>query len=125
MLSSYCASPISGMGTTLAMTGAYNLAGALLQHEEDIPTALEQYEAKMRPVVHLAQKLAPGMPYLMNPETAWGVTILHLISYCIAAIAPIMKVVIRKFGPPASQVPVDDYGFKVPPEMLPEELGSV
>lgn len=57
----YCASPLSGMGTSLALVGAYLLAGELgpassLQ-PESIPTALARYEARMRPYVDTCQKL--------------------------------------------------------------------
>ncbi|KAK0285247.1 hypothetical protein LTR35_005449 [Friedmanniomyces endolithicus] len=70
----YCASPISGMGTTLAFNGAYNLAGAITQHPNDVPAALATYEIKMRPIVDLAQRLPLGgqAPYIINLETAWG-----------------------------------------------------
>lgn len=47
----YCASPVSGMGITLALTGAYNLAGALLRHPTDLNKAFATYEEKMRPTV--------------------------------------------------------------------------
>lgn len=71
------------MGTTLAFVGAYNLAGALKDHLQvntgDLSVPLAKYEEKMRPVVDRAQKLAPGLPRLINPETAWGVLVLHLI----------------------------------------------
>lgn len=118
----YCASPISGMGTTLAMTGAYNLAGSLLQQGVEPSKAFQQYEATMRPVVEVAQKLAPGMPYLVNPETAWGVMVLHVFCYCMALLAPVMKGVIKRYGPPASRVLVNDYGIKDQPDMSAEEF---
>lgn len=57
----YCASPLSGMGTSLALVGAYLLAGELghansLQ-PEGIPAALRRYESRMRPYVDTCQKL--------------------------------------------------------------------
>ncbi|KAF3762011.1 FAD/NAD(P)-binding domain-containing protein, partial [Cryphonectria parasitica EP155] len=73
----YCASPFSGMGTTLGLTGAWNLAGAILQHPNDHGRAFAQYEEKMRPTVELAHKLAPGMPNALHPQTSWGVWILN------------------------------------------------
>ncbi|KAK8044241.1 oxidoreductase [Apiospora rasikravindrae] len=78
----YCASPISGLGTTLAFTAAYNLAGCLQDYIKgatpDPSSGLAEYEAKMRPIVEEAQRLAPGQAYLMHPETAWGILTLHL-----------------------------------------------
>ncbi|OAA64570.1 Monooxygenase, FAD-binding protein [Niveomyces insectorum RCEF 264] len=40
----HCASHISGMGTTLALLGAYPSAGALSVHPEDVGAALAAYE---------------------------------------------------------------------------------
>jgi 2-polyprenyl-6-methoxyphenol hydroxylase-like FAD-dependent oxidoreductase len=59
--SGYCASPLSGRGTSLAMTGAWLLAEALHDHPDDIAAAFEQYERKQRPHVTYAQGTAgPG-----------------------------------------------------------------
>lgn len=62
----YCASPLSGMGTALALVGAYLLAHALgpaaRAGEHDWPgPALRRYEAAMRPFVARAQKLPNGL----------------------------------------------------------------
>ncbi|KAI2815221.1 hypothetical protein CBS115989_7908 [Aspergillus niger] len=73
----YCASPISGLGTTLAFSAAYKLAGYLQPYikgeSTDITEALALYNKEMRPIIEDAQQLAPGMPHLINPETAWGI----------------------------------------------------
>ncbi len=51
----YCASPLSGMGTSLALVGAYILAGELSPADsldaEQIQTTLKSYQTKMRPYV--------------------------------------------------------------------------
>ena len=99
------------MGTTLGLTGAYNLAGSLLHHSRDPVAAFAEYEEKMRPVVDKAQKLAPGNPHILYPETAWGIwamrTILGIITW--SGVANLMFMVL---GPRANAVPVEDYGFK-------------
>lgn len=114
----YCASPFSGMGTTLALTGAYNLAGALLQHPDDLATAFTAYEEKMKPTVARAQRLAPGMPKLFHPETAWGVWALNMFVYLldVSGLAALMFKL--GAGPPANNVPVEEYGIGDLPEML-------
>ncbi|PSK45204.1 ubiquinone biosynthesis monooxygenase COQ6 [Elsinoe australis] len=111
----YCGSPLSGMGTTLGLNGAYNLAGALLQHPDDYTAAFAQYEERIRPLVDRAQKLAPGMPWLIHPGTTWGIFILRSV---VAAMywSNIQKLVASFAGPPANAVPVGDYGFKELPE---------
>ncbi len=57
----YCASPLSGMGTSLALVGAYILAGELgpanSLDAEHIQTALQRYETVMRPYVDTCQDL--------------------------------------------------------------------
>ncbi|KAL1865348.1 hypothetical protein Daus18300_007238 [Diaporthe australafricana] len=108
----YCASPISGMGTTLALTGAYNLAGAILQHPEDLSAAFAQYETTTRPLVSRAQKLAPGMPRLINPETAWGVSALLWFGYLLRISRIHVLLLALGAGPPANAVPVEDYGLR-------------
>ncbi|KAK1529604.1 oxidoreductase [Colletotrichum paranaense] len=110
----YCASPLSGMGTTLAMSGAYNLAGAILQHPNDLETAFGDYEEKMRPTVARAQKLAPGMPHSLHPETVWGVWLLNTIMFVLYW-SGLFSFVARFAGPPANNVPVEEYGFKTLP----------
>ena len=100
------------MGTTLALSGAYNLAGALIQHPDNLQAALTQYEEKMKPVVTRAQKLAPGMPYLMNPETAWGVWMLNTIMWLLSASGIIRLLFMLGAGPPAHNVELEEYNFK-------------
>ncbi|MUL63265.1 FAD-binding monooxygenase [Mycobacterium sp. CBMA 234] len=61
----YCASPLSGMGTSLALVGAYVLAGelgpAMSLDAAGIEAALRRYEAVMRPYVDRCQDLPGGL----------------------------------------------------------------
>ena len=62
----YCASPLSGMGTSLALVGAYVLAGELGQAPDTlrpghIEQALAAYGATMRPYVDKCQDLPRGV----------------------------------------------------------------
>jgi 2-polyprenyl-6-methoxyphenol hydroxylase-like FAD-dependent oxidoreductase len=66
----YCASPLSGRGTSLALTGSWLLAQALCECPGDLPRAFEQYERTHRPHVTRAQATAaPGGDRLI-PATA-------------------------------------------------------
>jgi len=57
----HCASPLSGRGTSLAITGTWLLAQALSDHPDDLETAFAQYERDQRPHVIYAQgTAAPG-----------------------------------------------------------------
>lgn len=59
----YCASPLSGMGTSLALVGAYALAGELGAAEgtgidaKTLATAVDRYQTVMRPYVDRCQTL--------------------------------------------------------------------
>lgn len=57
----YCASPLSGMGTSLALVGAYLLAGELGPAESftsnGLGDALQRYQTKMRPYVDKCQDI--------------------------------------------------------------------
>lgn len=103
------------MGTTLALNGAYNLAGSLLQHtsahQVDYTAAFAQYENKMRPLVQRAQKLPPGIPHIIHPETAWGLSFMRWLIFLmhwsgISYVLAVLK------GPPARAIQVEDYGLR-------------
>jgi len=72
----YGPSPISGMGTSLALVGAYVLGGQLATHPA-YDEAFASYERIMRPYVDQAQKIPRGAPRLANPKTRAGIKIFH------------------------------------------------
>jgi 2-polyprenyl-6-methoxyphenol hydroxylase-like FAD-dependent oxidoreductase len=58
----YCASVLSGQGTSLALVGAYVLAQELGRPQVGHPEAFAAYERRMRPFVALNQALATENP---------------------------------------------------------------
>ena len=62
----YCASPMSGQGTSLALIGAYVLAGELAAASAAHQTAFHQYEKEVRPFVLLNQALGIKSANLMR-----------------------------------------------------------
>ncbi len=56
----HCASPMSGMGTSMAVLGAYILAGELQAAKGNYQQAFASYETQMRPLVARCQKMADG-----------------------------------------------------------------
>lgn len=66
----YCASPASGAGALLALTGAYRLAGELATHGIS-SAALSGYEAAQRPLV--AQKQKQLFTGLSTPRSRLGI----------------------------------------------------
>lgn len=71
----YCPTPLTGLGTTLALVGAYVLAGELGRADGDVPRALARYDAVMRPFVTKAQELPPGSPAGFAPMGRIGVAL--------------------------------------------------
>jgi 2-polyprenyl-6-methoxyphenol hydroxylase-like FAD-dependent oxidoreductase len=82
----YCATPISGQGTTLSLTGAYILAAELASSPEDHRIAFKEYERKMRPIATKAQNLPPFIPGIVHPETRMGLYILQSVIVLLGAI---------------------------------------
>ncbi len=70
----WCATPLSGMGTTLALTGGYVLAREI-ERAPALAEAFDSYEQLMRPLVDRAQKLPPGVPRLAHPRSRTGVAV--------------------------------------------------
>ena len=77
-----------GVGTSLAMTGAYAIAGELskIESSKDVSAALIQYEETFRPLVARHEKPLPGFPQIASPQTALGVFILHAVIRVVAAL---------------------------------------
>jgi 2-polyprenyl-6-methoxyphenol hydroxylase-like FAD-dependent oxidoreductase len=61
----------TGGGTTLAIAGAYFLAGEIM-NKGDIEAGLKAYEEQMKPLTDDLQKIPPGVPGIFCPQTAWG-----------------------------------------------------
>ncbi|MFD7641545.1 FAD-dependent monooxygenase [Kitasatospora sp. NPDC059795] len=55
-----CPSPLTGLGTSLALVGAYLLAGELASARGDFTTAFARFQQQMKPYAAKAQELPPG-----------------------------------------------------------------
>ncbi|MFI6599081.1 FAD-dependent monooxygenase [Nonomuraea sp. NPDC050536] len=64
----WCASPLSGVGSGLALVGAYVLAGELAAARGDHRVAFPRYEQLMRPYATRAQKSGEGIAGMMVPQ---------------------------------------------------------
>ena len=109
----WCATPISGMGTTLAVTGAYVLAGELARHGEH-RQAFIGYENRMRPLVSRAQKLPPGTPWLAHPKSRVGVAVFRT-ALRLSGTAPVRFVADRlDFNSAGKEFELSHYDFVRP-----------
>ncbi|WP_112268331.1 FAD-dependent monooxygenase [Lentzea terrae] len=70
----YCPGPAIGGSTSLAVLGAYVLAGELSRHSYDV--AFTRYENEMRDLVHASREFALGVAKTLIPTTRLGVTAL-------------------------------------------------
>lgn len=73
----YAPSPLTGMGTSLALIGACVLSGEIAKHGNDVPRALAAYDETLRPFVNQSQKIAPGIPALAYPRTSLGINVIY------------------------------------------------
>jgi 2-polyprenyl-6-methoxyphenol hydroxylase-like FAD-dependent oxidoreductase len=76
-----------GIGTSLAMTGAYCISGELskITSADQVPDALRAYENHLRPYVTKHQGSGPpGGFQFANPQTEWGTWLLHTIMKVVA-----------------------------------------
>ncbi|GJG88896.1 FAD-binding monooxygenase [Gemmatimonadetes bacterium T265] len=104
----YCASPISGMGTSLALCGAYVLAGELGRHA-DHARAFAAYETIMRPYVEQAQSVPKFAPRLASPHSRLGIA----LGYAVLRMtnAPGFKTALgRLLSPNADAIDLPEYG---------------
>ncbi|KAJ3495686.1 hypothetical protein NLG97_g3214 [Lecanicillium saksenae] len=77
--SAYCASPIAGVGSSMALIGAYVLAGELAIHgEKNVCEALTSYDTIMRPLVDQSQRLPKRSLQGWFPLSTWSIKRLHV-----------------------------------------------
>ena len=69
----------TGTGTSLAITGAYILAGELGTHKHDLPAGLRGYEARMKPLIADMQTIPPFLWAFLAPQTKWGVWVRRMV----------------------------------------------
>ena len=75
----WCASPRSGMGTTLAMVGAYVLAHELHSAGGDYAAAFDRYQQLMAPYVARCQALALQALKTDRYSSGWRATLRNLV----------------------------------------------
>lgn len=103
----WCATPISGIGTTLAIIGAYVLAGEL-SRADSIENALQRYEEVMRPIVEEGQDVPKIAPKMLQPKTRLAVALQHAILR-VAAAPGIKQIATKLLMPKANEIDLPDY----------------
>ncbi len=76
----YCPSLLAGEGASLAMAGAYVLAGELQHARGNFALAFDRYERRLRPVVERKQKGALWLGGWFAPKSALGLRVRNGLS---------------------------------------------
>ncbi len=103
----YCPTPLTGLGTSLALVGAYVLAGELAAALGDHQVAFAGYEEIMRPYVTKGQELPPGGVGGYAPDSAAAIR-LRAASMRWMTRWPLRSLVARQFAK-AADVALPDY----------------
>lgn len=69
----------TGTGTSLALAGAYILAGEISRHQGDLAAGLKAYEDRMHPIIGELQQMSPFILSAMAPQTGWGIWFRNII----------------------------------------------
>jgi 2-polyprenyl-6-methoxyphenol hydroxylase-like FAD-dependent oxidoreductase len=110
----YSPSPLTGLGTSLALVGAYVLAGELAAAAGDHRAAFGRYETEMRAYVAQAQKLPPGGIKGFLPRGAAGIRMRNLSMRMMTA-WPLRALMAKAFQK-ADAITLKDYAPLVHPK---------
>lgn len=100
----------TGFGTSIALAGAYVLAGEIKHHAGDVDAALEAYQAQMAPLIKKMQKIPPLVSSIAMPQSAWAIWLRNNI-FALVAWSGIAELLQRWFGGGAFQ---DSSEFPLP-----------
>ncbi|WP_227982111.1 FAD-dependent monooxygenase [Nocardia spumae] len=90
----YCGSPMTGMGTAMALVGAYVLAGEIAADPTDMPAALRRYEQVITPFLDKAKELPGGGISMMLSTGEFGTAVRRTVNRIM--LSRIMRPVMMK-----------------------------
>ncbi|WP_420129481.1 FAD-dependent monooxygenase [Longimicrobium sp.] len=103
----WCVTPLGGAGATLAIVGAYVLAGELSRNG-DHAAAFATYEAVLRPFVDRVQDVPKFGPRMAQPHSRWGVAFQRTVLGIVAR-PGIRQVVKPLFSSSADEFELPEY----------------
>ena len=92
----YCPSLLSGKGSTLAMVGAYILAGELKEANGNYQQAFEEYEKHFKSFMEKKQKSAQSFAKSFVPKSSFGIWLRNLV-FKLMSISVFSKLFINQF----------------------------
>jgi 2-polyprenyl-6-methoxyphenol hydroxylase-like FAD-dependent oxidoreductase len=103
----YSPSPLTGLGTSLALVGAYVLAGELARTPDDHRSAFARYQNELRDYVTQSQKLPPGGIRGYAPKSSLAIWARNQ-SMRMLTVTPLGRMVAKQAGK-ASAITLRDY----------------
>lgn len=103
----WCATPISGVGTTLAIVGSYVLAGEIATNA-NLEEALDRYDEIMRPFADKGQDVPKSAPKFLQPQTRFGVALQHVVLR-IAGTGPVKAALAKIMASKAETFELPEY----------------
>jgi 2-polyprenyl-6-methoxyphenol hydroxylase-like FAD-dependent oxidoreductase len=104
----YCGSPLTGMGTSMALVGAYVLAGELAAARGDHEPAFARYQEVMRDYVKQCQTLPPGGVKGYAPQSQLMISVRNL-SMRMMTRWPMRGILVKQFQK-ADAITLREYG---------------
>lgn len=105
----------TGTGTSLAIAGAYILAGEISKHQGDLASGLKAYETRMRPITKDLQQMSSFVLLVMAPQTKLGIWLRNTI-FSIVCWSGIIEFVQKFLGSgfqSSEKHRLEDYAFEV------------
>ncbi|WP_217369912.1 FAD-dependent monooxygenase [Nonomuraea antri] len=118
-----CPSPLSGMGTGLAMVGAYVLAGELADAGGDHRVAFARYEQAVREYAEGCQRSAVGVSKWMVPENRFMAWFMNQ-NYKVLPYLPWKGLMAKSVRKTASAISLRDYEVTRPAGPAPRRRPS-
>ncbi|TCM00438.1 FAD-dependent monooxygenase [Sphingomonas sp. PP-CC-3G-468] len=103
----WCVTPLGGAGASLALIGAYVLAGEL-SRTQDIGEALDAYERKLRALVNKTQSIPKLVPRLAHPHSRAGIFALQTVQK-IVALPALQRLAIKAVTPAVETFVLPEY----------------
>jgi 2-polyprenyl-6-methoxyphenol hydroxylase-like FAD-dependent oxidoreductase len=104
----YCGSPLAGLGTSMALVGAYVLAGEIAAAPDDPAAAFAAYQGEMAGYVAAGLELPPGGMAMFAPKSR-AVIALRSLSMRMMSHWPMRGLLEKQFGK-AEAITLKTYG---------------
>lgn len=105
----YAPALLSGQGTSLALIGAYVLAGELASADGDPAVAFAAYEQALRPFVERNQALARSGGATLIPQTRTALRLRNAVLAVLPYLGPVRRLFPGRVDEAARSFPLPDY----------------